>query len=713
VNASPQHPVIKTQMASPVEPPPTDRQTNDALQKLQTSDALQRRASKRYSAYNFAKLDGIDVEGGKPPPVPARRSGSYSPDAHRSPQLRGVSPRRRSPEKAPVEPTVPEEDEGTIFKYLTHVDSRPSSIVPQPEAAPLPEKEAESRGSSPEKIPVFLQLGASVRKTLVSLNELTLQSLRLLFVEKFQFNPGADTFPDILVTDRETGVRYILEEGIQDIVEGTMLTLDIEGTSQVYIAYAVDSTLKKSFNEGMSTLLKEMSALQQTIASQQTLLSRLSEQNTSLRDDLTNHRHETLRKIEDISLKSPSASTFPKPRNLIAHLNTIKSLKRDLTNLKSEHQTFVSGINKSITQLHSLPYSSTVRVVTGDDLATQKSDLESKTQALVTLSDDLSDLVDDLRIDITEKRIRPHPRAITAVRKHETRVQKELESVESLLRTVKPVWKRKWEDELQQVIDGQDFLRHQETLITDLRKDLADTEMVITHVVQAAELFESKALPTREWLSGAVGSGGRDASTNGRDAVLGEVKTLQPNSNDRLEAIKKAERARLRELELRRENEFQLELGELVTEGKLKIQGEGAERLDREREEKERKIRQDIWEASQKQRPNGTNGAGPPPMESTVLPPKVTGESDKAVKRAVSEGSSAFANAPGTDDDGMARSHSHSSGLSRMKRVSSTSAKRFSGSDLVNRAGSPASNADDIEENADDAVVEERGKDGT
>ena len=91
-------------------------------------------------------------------------------------------------------------------------------------------KERSSQNSpSPEKIPVFLQLGSSVRRTLVSLTDLTLQSLRLLFVERFQFNPGADTFPDILVTDRETGVRYILEEGMQDVVEGTVLTLDVEG----------------------------------------------------------------------------------------------------------------------------------------------------------------------------------------------------------------------------------------------------------------------------------------------------------------------------------------------------------------------------------------------------------------------------------------------------------------------------------------------------
>jgi hypothetical protein len=87
---------------------------------------------------------------------------------------------------------------------------------------------AEGSVDTPEKIPVFLQLGSSTRRTFVSVVDLTLQSLRLLFVEKFQFNPGGDTFPDILVTDRDTGVRYILEEGMQDIIEGTVLTLDVE-----------------------------------------------------------------------------------------------------------------------------------------------------------------------------------------------------------------------------------------------------------------------------------------------------------------------------------------------------------------------------------------------------------------------------------------------------------------------------------------------------
>jgi len=479
----------------------------------------------------------------------------------------------------------------------------------------------------------------------------------------------------------------------------------------------VDSTLKKTFNDGINTLLKEMATLHQTISSQQTLLARLSEQHTSLREDLTSHRTETIRKIEDISLKSPppNTSTLPSKRPLIKpHLNTLKSLKRDLLNIKSEHSTFVSGINTSLQKLRSLPYASAVQVITGDDLAPQKADLESKTQALVTLSDDLSDLVDDLRIDITQKRIRPHPKAIAAVRKSEENVQKELQSVEALLKTVKPVWKRKWEDELQQDIDGQEFLRHQETLITDLRKDLQDTEQVITHVVQAAELFESKTLPSREWLSGGLGSGGREVS---REAVLGEVKTLQPNSQERLEAIKRAERNRLRDLEMRRENEFQEELGQVVTEDKLKGQGEMAERLEREREEKERKIRQELWGSSQKlKQTNGSGSGDNVPSLGTSMPLEeedsvISGESGIGVKRAVSEGSSSFANAAsaaaGVDDDGVARSHSHSSGLSRMKRVSGNSIKRISGSHSEQQ-GSVISGGS-VSETSEKGIEEDKG----
>lgn len=193
--------------------------------------------------------------------------------------------------------------------------------------------------------------------------------------------------------------------------------------------------------------------------------------------------------------------------------------------------------------------------------------------------------------------------------------------------------------------------------MADLRKDLVDTQTVVTQIVQAAEILESSTPPRREWLSGGLGSGGRDA-------VLGEVKTLQPNSQERIEAIKRAERARLRELEMRKESEFQVELTEVVTEGKLRIQSEGAKRVEREREEKDQRIRQQLWEARNPQNQKRTNGTSATPVKELE---KTGGDGSTGVKRTVSEGSQAFAE---TQDDVVARSHSHSSGLSRMKAVS-------------------------------------------
>jgi hypothetical protein len=172
---------------------------------------------------------------------------------------------------------------------------------------------------------------------------------------------------------------------------------------------------------------------------------------------------------------------------------------------------------------------------------------------------------------------------------------------------------------------------------------------------------------------------------------------------------------------MRRENEFQEELGQVVTEDKLKGQGEMAERLEREREEKERKIRQELWGSSQKLKQ--TNGSGSSsgssdnvPSLGTSMPLEeedsvISGESGIGVKRAVSEGSSSFANAAsaaaGVDDDGVARSHSHSSGLSRMKRVSGNSIKRISGSHLEQQ-GSVISGGS-VSETSEKGIEEDKG----
>jgi hypothetical protein len=85
---------------------------------------------------------------------------------------------------------------------------------------------------------------------------------------------------------------------------------------------------------------------------------------------------------------------------------------------------------------------------------------------------------------------------------------------------------------------------------------------------------------------------------------LGEVRALQPNHESRLEAIERAEKARQRELEERRDGEFQKELSSFVEEGKLKKSGgvEEAERLRKLKDERSRKENYELLQQRERDR---------------------------------------------------------------------------------------------------------------
>lgn len=78
----------------------------------------------------------------------------------------------------------------------------------------------------PKSVTAFLQLGRHVKKTTVEL-PLTMSSLRLLFMERFEYDPGMEDFPDVYIKDPKTGVQYELED-MDDVKDSCMLCLDIE-----------------------------------------------------------------------------------------------------------------------------------------------------------------------------------------------------------------------------------------------------------------------------------------------------------------------------------------------------------------------------------------------------------------------------------------------------------------------------------------------------
>lgn len=148
-----------------------------ALAQLQKGNAVLRRASKRFSAYQFAKL--------------ANYSGN---------QL----PRIVSDTTAPSPPAT---------KRISRNESQLT----------VSEETDESTSSS---MCLFLRIGDRTKKVEAQL-PVTFASIRLLFVEKFAYSPGTNAFPEIYVLDPDHNISFELEEIslLSEVKNGTLLVL--------------------------------------------------------------------------------------------------------------------------------------------------------------------------------------------------------------------------------------------------------------------------------------------------------------------------------------------------------------------------------------------------------------------------------------------------------------------------------------------------------
>lgn len=150
---------------------------NDALSQLQKGNSMQRRASKRFSAYQYAKLT------------------NFSPS--------GVVPRISTMDQSNA--------------------STPNTSFEAKEVQGTPTKAPEQENADPF---IFLKLLEKTKKAKVSF-PVTFASLRLLFVEKFAYSPGTASFPEIYITDPQTNVSYELEDHMLDEVKaGSLLSLN-------------------------------------------------------------------------------------------------------------------------------------------------------------------------------------------------------------------------------------------------------------------------------------------------------------------------------------------------------------------------------------------------------------------------------------------------------------------------------------------------------
>ena len=142
------------------------------------------------------------------PPTSPRRQRSLS-------RTRGQGDVAEGRPPIPPLPRTPSSVSQTAARTL----SESSSTTPVPEPVPVV-----SNTSQP--ITVFLQVGREVKKVKM-VPGFTFSSLRMLFVDKFAYNPGQEDFPAIYIRDPSSGVQYELED-TDEVNDRCLLSLNIE-----------------------------------------------------------------------------------------------------------------------------------------------------------------------------------------------------------------------------------------------------------------------------------------------------------------------------------------------------------------------------------------------------------------------------------------------------------------------------------------------------
>jgi hypothetical protein len=188
--------------------------------------------------------------------------------------------------------------------------------------------------------------------------------------------------------------------------------------------------------------------------------------------------------------------------------------------------------------------------------------LDSRSQDLLTKIEELQDTIDDLKNDVVNRKVKPKPRQMDAIKASIAAGQSDLESLSQYIGTVKPMWKKTWEAELQNIVDEQQLLNHQEELLADLRADHENVMTVFEQIQQYVSLQNSNKIRKPEFRPPSPEEGHQGLRT-----VMLEVKGLAPASDKRMKAIEMAEKSRQKETS-DKTDEFAQELSGFV-EGKL------------------------------------------------------------------------------------------------------------------------------------------------
>ncbi|CAI5757054.1 unnamed protein product [Candida verbasci] len=500
---------------------------NDALSQLQNSDALQRRASKRFSAYQYSKL----VNGNNHPQISADANNVRT----------------------------------TVLEANNHEHRR----VPSTNNSDIQEEPSSY---------VFLKIDNKTKKANIEF-PVTFASIRLLFVDKFAYSPGLGNFPEIYIQDPITGVTYELEEHLLDEIKtGTLLCLNEQ------ILQETDSKAISDIDGKINEFSKRIDSFSHSIIEEVKRTVSSEVKATISQIELSSNASN-----EDTKKSIDSNEQISKVKN---ELNKLRNELKSIKYTKDEGLNTLQKINETILEKEKQLQEAALEVSQDLNRAYMESchsKLSEESDQLLTMVDDLQDVMEDMRKDVVQRGVRVEEKRLRLMFKDVEEAKKSLNEMSNYIKNEKPTWKKIWEAELDKVCEEQQFFNLQGELTADLDEDIKKIEETFQLIEQFSteQSRNNSSIKKRNKVVQNLYIPEPGESLHDlKDAVLFDIAALQPNHASRLEAIEKAEKQRRKERELLNESKFQEELGQFVDEGKLKKSG-GIAEIEKSRMQKD------------------------------------------------------------------------------------------------------------------------------
>ncbi len=271
--------------------------------------------------------------------------------------------------------------------------------------------------------------------------------------------------------------------------------------------------------------------------------------------------------------------------DLKSQFDEVQNIRRDLGVMRQMYLDFVSSTKESLSALKT--QAGAVRQVANAKvggartaISTGKAKLDKRSQDILTEIEDLQDTVENLKEDVLKRQVTPQGFVLKRIKDKIAKTSMELESLQQHISVIRPAWKKTWEEELQNIVEEQQLLTHQEELIEDLNEDHKALIEVWGHVEKVISIrgaTSSARVKTFRLLP-------PDEGHTGLGTVMLEIRGAQVDPEKRMKAIEAQQRARKLELESHGD-EFEDELKGFVQGKKLKMTG-GAEEVERLRQKK-------------------------------------------------------------------------------------------------------------------------------